>query len=87
MTLKVVYTDKENWFTIEQKTETEEYVVAVPVSNGVADYAEFYEISDDEYQRFLSNKEELLEFVRKCRAHEEDKRLLLKTGSNRGTPI
>jgi len=51
------------------------------------DYEEYYEITPDQYQAFLSDKNTAIEFVESCRRHENDDFLIEKPGSNRGTPV
>lgn len=60
---------------------------SIPVSNGIVDYEEYYEITLDQYQAFLGNRAAAIEFVEACRRHEHDDLLIEKPGSNRGTPV
>ncbi|WP_083185271.1 hypothetical protein [Mycobacterium malmoense] len=63
------------------------YYTAIPVSNGIVDYEEYYELTPDQYSHFLHDREAALEFVEACRRREHDDLLLQKPGSNRGTPV
>ena len=63
------------------------HYASIPVSNGIVDYEEYYEITLDEYQAFLGNRAGAIEFVEACRRHEHDDLLIEKPGSNRGTPV
>lgn len=58
-----------------------------PVSNGVVDYEEYYELSDDQYAHFVASPRDAVSFVEECRRHEHDDLLLQKPGWNRGTPV
>ena len=63
------------------------FYVAIPVSNGLADYDEYYEIDQPTFERYRANLDSAKEFVERCRARQEDSRLILKPGSRRGTPV
>jgi hypothetical protein len=62
------------------------YYAAIPVSNQLVDYAEYYELSPDEYQRFSSEPPRAIVFVESCRKRQQDRRLLMNPGTDRGTP-
>jgi hypothetical protein len=53
----------------------------------MVDYIESYRISDDEYETFVSDPVKALEFIESCRRREQDDRLFLRPGSDRGTPL
>ncbi|MGW6374978.1 hypothetical protein ACWFRB_02780 [Rhodococcus sp. NPDC055112] len=74
-------------FSIGVELESGRRYVSFPVSNGVVDYEEYYEINPDEYERFLLNPGEARGFVDECRRHTRDDLLIMKPGKNRGTPI
>lgn len=61
--------------------------VSIPVTNGVVDYEEYYEITPDQYEAFSSDRDAAIEFVQSCRQHEHDELLIEKPGNNRGTPV
>ena len=63
------------------------YFLAIPVTNGVADYNEYYEISRDVFDRYVSEPAEALKFAEECRLREHDELLILQPGWNRGIPI
>jgi hypothetical protein len=58
-----------------------------PVTTGVADYEEYYEVTDDEYARYLTDPAAALAFVEECRRHGHDELLMQKPGWNRGTAV
>jgi hypothetical protein len=60
---------------------------SIPVSNGIVDYEEYYEVTPTQYKEFLNNRDAAVEFVESCRRHERDDLLLQQPGSNRGTPV
>jgi hypothetical protein len=63
------------------------HYASIPVSNGIVDYEEYYEITPDQYQAYLGSRAAAIEFVESCRRHEHDDLLIEKPGSNRGTPV
>ncbi|MDQ4215258.1 hypothetical protein [Microbacterium capsulatum] len=66
---------------------TDQLYLSIPVSNGLVDYEEFYELSRIEYDRLLGSPQEAARFAEQCRRHEQDDRLIQKPGWNRGTPV
>ncbi|BBZ78313.1 hypothetical protein MANY_36500 [Mycolicibacterium anyangense] len=52
----------------------------------MADYVEAYKITDAEYETFLADVDAAAAFVESCRRHEQDERLVLRPGSDRGVP-
>ncbi|MCZ4558192.1 hypothetical protein O4215_21760 [Rhodococcus maanshanensis] len=74
-------------FSIGIELESGRRYVSFPVSNGVVDYEEYYEVDSEEYERFLINPGEAAGFVDECRRHTRDDLLMMKPGKNRGTPI
>ncbi len=55
-------------------------------ATGFADYAEYYEISKEEFDDFSSNLDNALDLLGRCRKRTEDKQLLVKPGKIRGNP-
>jgi hypothetical protein len=80
----VINTDER--FTVGIEETTGKYYVSIPVSNRMVDYDEYYEISQESYEIFLKSSSAALTFVERCRAREEDGRLMFKPGADRGTP-
>ncbi|MFB9308840.1 hypothetical protein ACFFRL_06490 [Agromyces hippuratus] len=60
---------------------------AFPVSNGVVDYEEYYELSTERYEQFRADPTAAVVFIEECRRHEHDELLMQKPGRNRGTPV
>ncbi|TFV96636.1 hypothetical protein [Orlajensenia leifsoniae] len=61
--------------------------VAILVSIGVADYNEYYAVTDARYAHFLDDPSSAIPFVEECRRREHDDLLLQEPGWNRGTPV
>lgn len=71
-------------FTLGIETITGAPYLSIPVSNRLVDYEEYYEISSDSYKLFLNDPSAASDFAERCRNREEDQRLILKPGSDRG---
>jgi hypothetical protein len=72
-------------YSLGIERETGRYYVAIPVSSGFVDYTEFYEIDADTFSRYGADLDSALPFVVRCRNRQEDARLMLEPGRNRGT--
>lgn len=87
MKFKDIKFSKENRFSIGIEEETGKYYLSFPVtSTGFADYEEYYEISDKEFNSFMLDFENALELLKSCKERKEDTRLLFSPSMNRGTP-
>ncbi|MCV7257022.1 hypothetical protein [Mycobacterium shimoidei] len=78
---------REDRYSLGVETTSGRYYASIPVSNGIVDYEEYYEISPEQYRVFLDDKEAAINFVEACRRHEHDDLLLQQPGTNRGTPV
>ncbi|WP_082951718.1 hypothetical protein [Mycobacterium sp. 852002-51057_SCH5723018] len=87
MTFAVVYSSREDRYSIGVESPSGRYYASIPVSNGIVDYEEYYEITKDQYHQFLRDKAAAIDFVEACRRREHDDLLLQRPGSNRGTPV
>ncbi|KHK97188.1 hypothetical protein LK09_13090 [Microbacterium mangrovi] len=61
--------------------------LSIPVSNGLVDYEEYYEISDAQYSALLVDEAVAARFAAECRAHRHDDLLMQQPGWNRGTAV
>jgi len=82
-----VFVSREDRYSIGAELESGRHYVAIPVSNGVVDYEEHYAISPEQSDVFLSDASAAIEFAEACRRREHDDLLILKPGTNRGTPV
>jgi len=78
---------REERFALGIEETTGKFYLSIPVSNGLVDYEEYYELDRAAYERYLADPKAALPFVQRCRAREEDARLIVKPGSNRGTAV
>ncbi|MGD1239167.1 hypothetical protein [Mycobacterium seoulense] len=82
-----IYFSLEDRYSIGVESQSRRYYASIPVSNGIVDYEEYYELTPDQYRHFLRDREAAIEFIDACRSREHDHLLLQKPGSNRGTPV
>lgn len=78
---------RESKFSVGVEKDSGKYYLSIPVSNGVVDYEEFYEITKDEFELYSKDPSNASEFVRRCRNRENDSRLIMKPGRSRGVPM
>ncbi|WP_082975787.1 hypothetical protein [Mycobacterium sp. E2238] len=81
------YFSREDRYSIGVESVSGRYYASIPVSNGIVDYEEYYELTPDQYRNFLQHREAAIEFIEACRKREHDDLLLQKPGRNRGTPV
>ena len=81
------YFSREDRYSIGVESMSGRYYASIPVSNGIVDYEEYYELTEDQYHKFLRDRKAAIEFVEACRRREHDDLLLQRPGSNRGTPV
>jgi hypothetical protein len=82
-----VFFSREDRYSIGTETESGKRYVSIPVSNGPFDYEEYYELTPEQYSKFLGDRHAAIDFVESCRRHERDELLIEKPGWNRGTPV
>ncbi len=87
MKFENTYLSREHRFWLGIETESGGHFASIPVSNQMVDYVEAYRISEDEYNTFLADVNAAVAFVESCRRHEQDDRLFLQPGSDRGVPM
>lgn len=78
---------REHRFSIGKVQSDGKHYLSIPVSNRRVDYAEFYYITDDQYQSFTSDLSSALPFVEQCRRREHDDLLVMRPGKDRGVPM
>jgi hypothetical protein len=84
MNFQDVFVNALERFSIGVEQETGRRYVSIPVSNGVVDYEEYFEIDEVQFHRYQRDPSSALEFVRRCRARELDDLLMVKPGRDRG---
>ncbi|MFB2539562.1 MULTISPECIES: hypothetical protein [unclassified Acinetobacter] len=80
------YINREKRFAIGKELYTEKYYFCFPVKLFLAEYDEYYEISEDEYHEFFVNQEHILVLLERARKRLEDHRLMFELPKIRGIP-
>jgi hypothetical protein len=78
---------REKRFSLGVEESSGKFYLSVPVSNGVVDYEEYYEIDRETFGRFRTDPKSALGFVEHCRNRGADASLIVKPGRNRGTAL
>lgn len=87
MTFIDSYFSREDRYSIGVESALGRHYLSIPVSSGVADYKEYYEITPEQHRVFREDRDEALQFAEACRRREHDDLLIEKPGWNRGTPV
>jgi hypothetical protein len=82
-----VFFSREDRYSLGTDLETGRYYASLPVSNGVVDYEEYFELSDIQFAEFLADTAKAVAFADECRRREHDELLMVKPGTNRGTAV
>ena len=84
MKFEDTFFSREHRFSVGVEKDSGRYYLSIPVSNGVVDYEEYYEIGADNFKSYQEHPESANEFVKQCRNRQKDDLLILKPGNNRG---
>lgn len=87
MKFKDVFVSREHMFSIGIEETSGKFYVSIPVSNGLVDYEEYYQIDRATFELFQRDLSAALEFVGRCRRRELDQLLIVQPGTNRGSAI
>jgi len=77
---------KDEYFSLDVDETTGLYFLSIPVANRMCDYTEWYELDQVTFEQYRLDLKSALPFVQECRDHLHDDLLLLKPGTDRGTP-
>jgi hypothetical protein len=80
-----VAVDRGERYAIGVEQGSGRYYVSIPVSNGLVDYEEHYEIDEASFLRFRDDLATARPFVERCRNRQEDGRLIVEPGADRGS--
>jgi len=78
---------REERYSIGVEEESGRFYVSIPVSNGLVDYEEYYEIDETLYERYRADLDSALELVERCRRRQADERLMYQPSSRRGSAL
>ncbi|KRP63005.1 hypothetical protein [Pseudomonas trivialis] len=87
MKFQDVFVSREHMFSLGIEQDSGRFYVSIPVSNGMADYEEYYEVDRATFDLFSRDPNLALPFVIRCRKRELDELLMIPPGTNRGTAI
>jgi hypothetical protein len=87
MKFENTYVSREHRYALGVELESGCRYASIPVANQLVDYTETYKIGDHEYLSFSENPTRAMEFIESCRRREQDDRLFLRPGRDRGTPV
>ncbi len=80
-----VFVNAAERFSIGVEEVSGRFYASFPVRNEFAEYEEYYEIDQAQFDRFQRDLAAALEFVMACRGREKDELLIVKPGRLRGT--
>ena len=80
------YLSREHRFVLGFDADSGKHYLAFPVTIGVVDYDEYYELDDATYRAWLADPDLALPFLTEARNREHDDLLIQKPGWNRGIP-
>ena len=86
MKIKPVFVDRVKRFSLDIDEESGRTFVSIPVRNTMVEYAEWYEIDQETFERYKRDPTLAHDFVAKAKRRELDHLLLLKPGTDRGVP-
>jgi len=84
MKFEDVYFSREERYSIGIEKESGRHYLSIPVTNHMIDYEEYYEISESDYNIFLSDPAAAVNFADQCKRREKDALLIVKPGDLRG---
>jgi hypothetical protein len=82
-----VYFNREERFSLGIEESSGNFYFSFPVSNGMTDYEEYYEIDRAQLDLFQKDLNAALAFVTKCRNRQLDELLIQKPGDVRGSAV
>jgi hypothetical protein len=87
MKFKDVAVNRDERYALGIEEDSGKYYVSIPVSNGMVDYEEYYEIDQPTFERYRADLGSARDLVERARQRQEDDRLIVKPGRNRGTAV
>ncbi|BBX06526.1 hypothetical protein [Mycolicibacterium aichiense] len=81
------YFSKEHRYSMGNDLKTGGHYLAIPVSNGLAEYNEEYFLLPGQYEEFMRDPSAALKFVEACRARQHDEQLIYVQNGKRGEPL
>lgn len=82
-----LFYSRDKYFSVGVEEESGDYYASIPVSNRMADYEEYYRIDKELFGKYQSDLSQLDFVADECRKRLRDNDLIIKPGSDRGTPV
>jgi hypothetical protein len=82
-----IFIFKEDRFSVGIEKDSKKYYLSIPVSNGLVEYEEYYEIDKAEFESFSRSLDGMRKIASLSRERKNDSRLLQQPGKKRGSPI
>lgn len=82
--MRAVLVHRDRRFSLDVDQESGRTFVAIPVRNQMTEYDEYYEVSREDFERYLASPPLAFEFVERAKRRELDHLLLYPPGSDRG---
>lgn len=86
MKFKGILFSKNDRYSIGIEEESGKYYLSIPVRNNFAEYEEYYEISNAEFDVFSKDIVKARHLAQRCRERSEDARLMYQPSKERGWP-
>jgi hypothetical protein len=86
MKFEIISFSKVNRFGVGIEEESKKYFIAIPVTTGVFDYFEYYEIKKSDFEKFDTDLEHLKKIVQLCRDRKNDAKLISGPRNPRAVP-
>ncbi|TFZ34350.1 hypothetical protein EWW49_24820 [Pseudomonas syringae] len=87
MGFKDSFVSRDLMFSLGIEETSGRFYLSFPVSNGLVDYEEYYEIDKTSFDLFQADLKVADAFAMTCRRRERDDLLIQKPGVKRGTAI
>lgn len=87
MVFKDGFVNRDLMFSLGIEETSGRFYLSFPVSNGLVDYEEYYEIDKASFDLFHTDLIAADAFATTCRRRERDDLLIQKPGAKRGTAI
>ncbi|WP_110946375.1 hypothetical protein [Pseudomonas bohemica] len=81
------FVSRQHRFSMGFEETTGRFYVSFPVSNGMVEYEEYYEIDQAVFEHFKNDIDAAMAFVMSCRRRQHDDLLMIQPGARRGSAI
>lgn len=78
------FSSNEDRYSIGIEESTKKHYISIPVFNGLVEYEEYYQITQNEFDQFLKEPELARKSAEKCRQGKNDENLIVQPGKRRG---